>query len=522
MNNLKKQFKSVVRGRNTAASVLTAMIIAIFVVANTLLYVSYVTYWAGGTAAADEDLTITDSAKSLFSEAVKDGRKLTVTFCNTEANIKTTESYVYRTVQEFKNTYPDFIEVKYANIYTLKYEGTGELFNVEKYKKVARFGQDGEPVLDSEGNQRYDEYSIYTDSVIFECARYDLAGNEIRTNIRVVNHANFYTLNSAGEITSYNGEEIFTALSSWVIADWHKTVYFTVGHGEVLSTNLANMFACAGYYIDVINLRKQSVPADAAFVVVSNPKNDFEKSSSGSTVIGEIDRLNAYKDQGGAFYVILDPIARKLPNFEEFCADFGIAFNENEDGERLIIKDLDNAIGTDGFSLVTEYSDSSLAGDIRDEIEQYGGNIIIRDVAALKCDPSKGAQPLLLSSSSATLEADGDTVDDAGRYTAIAYSVSKNEFSPDAKMILIPSVYLTADDALITNGYANKDFIYSLFDVFYGAENMPYGTKSVLLASTLLENLTLGTSITYTVILLAIPAFIALAGTVIIIRRKNR
>ncbi len=523
MNNFKKQFRSVLRGKNSASSVITALLTAIFIVANTMLYVAYVTYWAGGTATAEEDLSITDSAKTLFDSAKASGKKITVTFCSSEADIKTDETYVYRTVQEFINKYPDFIEVKYANIYTLKYEGTGEMFDVEQYKKIERKNADGEAVLDADGNIMYDEFSIYTNSIIFECETFDHEGNVVRRNARVVTNVDFYTLDSEGYITSYNGEEIFTALASWVIADEHDTVYFTVGHGEVISTNLANLFVCAGYYIDVINLRKTNVPEDAAFVVISDPKNDFEKSSAGSTVISELDRLDDYKKNGGAFYVVFDPVARTLPNLEEFCADFGIEFKMDEEGDRLMIKDLDNAIGTDGFTLVTDYADTSVAGEIESKIQQYGGNIIIRDVAALDCDESKGAKPLLVASPAATLESGGDTYDDEGSYTVIAYSERKNDAGKDpARMIVVPSVYLTADDALITNGYANKDFIYSLFDVFYGAEHLPYGTKSVLIASSLLENLTLGTSITYTVILLAIPAIIALVGTVIIIRRKNR
>jgi hypothetical protein len=103
-----------------------------------------------------------------------------------------------------------------------------------------------------------------------------------------------------------------------------------------------------------------------------------------------------------------------------------------------------------------------------------------------------------------------------------AYSVKENYGGESAKLFFIPSIYIATSDAMISNGYLNKDFLYSLFDVFYGADDLPYGTNVVVQASTMLENLTLGTSIIYTAILLALPVVLAAVGLVTIIRRKNR
>ncbi len=504
------------------------MIIAIFVIANTLVYVGYSILTAGSSTVEAEDLSITDAAKELFSSAEASGKKVTVTFCMSESDLSThdTGNYVYRTAKEFEKKYPDFIDLRYANIFTLRYDDTGESFNAEQYKSIVRKNAEGEIILGSDGEPVVDEYAINRASVIFECETSDSVGNVVRKNTRVLTGSDafvdFFTLDGSGYVNSYNGEEIFTAMSAWVIADEHKTAYFTMGHGEVPSTNFYKTLLCAGYYIDELNLRHENVPEDAALVIISNPKSDFERASEDSGVVSELDRLNDYKERGGAFYVVVDPVAKKLSNLSEFVRDFGISFREGEDGERLMIKDLDRAIGTDGFTLVTEYAETPLAENLYAKISEYGGNVIIRDAAALACDESKGARPLLTSSSSATLESGGETQDTEGSYTVVAYSERYNPTSEPAKMFFVPSVYLTADDAMVTNGYSNKDFLYSLFDVFYGAENMPYGTNSVLQASTMLENLTLGASLIYTAALLAIPAVLAAVGTVIIIRRKNR
>ena len=528
MNNLKHKLASFVKGRGFSSGVVTAIVIAIFAVANVLMYTVYFAFMVESSSVEKEDLSITGAADLMFNRAQQSGKKVTVTFCMSESDIQTHETgnYVYRTAMEFAERYPDFIEIRYANVMTLKYDDTGEDFNPARYQKVARKDASGEAITDKNGEIIYDEYSLTRASVLFECHTTDTHGTVTRENIKVLTtssaYSSFFTFDDSGYITSYNGEEIFASNISWVIADEHDTVYFTMGHGEAPSLNFYNALVSAGYYVEEINLRKQSVPDDAAFVVIADPKSDFEKSSEGSGIVSEMDRLKEYAERGGKFYVNMDPIAEALPRLEEFIADFGISFDTAEGGERQLVKDLDKAIGTDGFTLITEYADTPLAKDVYENISDLDGSVIIRDIAALKCDSSKGAASLLVASPSAVLEASGSTTDTDGSYTVVAYSKKYNDTAEAARLVLVPSIYMTASDAMVTNGYSNKDFLYSLFESFYGAENVLYGTNDVVQQSTMLENLTLGTSITYTALLLALPAALAAFGAVTIVRRKNR
>jgi hypothetical protein len=89
-------------------------------------------------------------------------------------------------------------------------------------------------------------------------------------------------------------------------------------------------------------------------------------------------------------------------------------------------------------------------------------------------------------------------------------------------MFVCPSIYLSATDAMITNGYSNKDFIYSLFDVCFDKGAMPYGCNSVIFSDGTLENLTMGQARWYTALLIAIPAMLGVVGLFVMIRRKNR
>ncbi len=528
MNNFKHKLSSFLHGRSFSSGVITTLVVAIFAVANVLIYTVYYAFIFEPGAVEQEDLSITGAADDSFERAQREGKKITVTLCMSESDIQVHETgnYVYRTAMEFAERYPDFIEIRYANVMTLIYDDNGERFNPDKYTKVARKDESGEILKDDKGNEIYDEYALTRASVIFECRTYDAHGTVTRENIKVLTsataYAGFFTFDDNQYITSYNGEEVFASNINWVIANSHDTVYFTIGHGEAPSLTFCNALVNAGYYIEEINLRKKSVPDDAAFVVIADPKHDFEKSSEGSGIISEMDRLNEYASRGGKFYVNMDPISESLPRLEAFISDFGISFATTGEGERQTVKDLNMAIGTDGFTLITEYADTSLANDVYAKISHLDGSVIIRDIAALNCDSSKGAAPLLKASSSAVLEASGATTDSDGSYTVVAYSEKYNANADSARLVLVPSIYMTASDAMVTNGYSNKDFLYSLFDVFYGAERVLYGTNDVVQQSTRLENLTLGTSTVYTALLLALPAALAVFGAVTIVRRKNR
>ena len=75
---------------------------------------------------------------------------------------------------------------------------------------------------------------------------------------------------------------------------------------------------------------------------------------------------------------------------------------------------------------------------------------------------------------------------------------------------------------LNTDGYANKDMIYALFDSFFGSQTPPYGAAVLTVGSSTLEHLTMREARLYTALLLALPVALAICGAVLTLRRKNR
>ena len=477
-------------------------IVAVVLVLNVILYIVTEAFGLYLYSPNYDDLSISGNTDALFEKAIEEKQRVKISFCQDEDSVKmhSTGAYVYETVNAFKERYGDFIEIEYINILTRR-NSKGELVNLSKYQKDMR---------------GYDQ-NIFKSSVIFECG----------TNYRVITdaitstgYADFYTLDSSMNVTSYNGEEVVASMISWVLSDNHETAYFTRYHGEVVDVSFTSLLACAGYYIDVIDLKKDNIPSDAGLVVISNPTADFQRSVKVSNVDSELDRLKTYLDNSGKLIVSLDPYVKELSNLEGFLRDYGIEFSYTTDksGRKLrnIVKDIRNGIEIDGFTLVVDYADDTLAKEIKSKVENYDtGSVIIREASALTL--TGNAKPLLVSSPSSSVESGGEKINSDGGYCVGAYNNTDG-----GSVFVVSSIYLAVSDALVTNGYSNKEMIFALIETLFGKEGMPYGCNAVGYNNGVLENLTMGAAINYTVAIMSIPVIIALCGFYIVIRRKNR
>ena len=148
-------------------------------------------------------------------------------------------------------------------------------------------------------------------------------------------------------------------------------------------------------------------------------------------------------------------------------------------------------------------------------------SVILSTCASLEL--SGRAEPLLVSSKAATVFAGGEQVGAQGSYCMSAVSQALDESGEMAgKLLVVPSIYLTATDALISGGYANRDFIYAVIDSVFDGDNIPYGCNTVFYSNDTLENLTMKSARIYTALILSVPVILACVGAVVIVKRKNR
>ena len=510
MSKIKEKILEVAGGEKVTSSTITALVLGVVIAVNAIVYALTFGYGLYLYYPETQDLTISGATDSLFANVSEDA-KVKVLFCRAEsefeANATNDEVTVFHnTASQFKERYPNLIELEYVNILT-KRNSKGELVDLTQYQ-----------MRDEENDVTY---PLYATSVIF----INEAMDQHRVLTDVASSAFTYTSSSSNAYSSYNGEEVFAAMVSWVLAKEHKSAYFTTYHGEVADVFFANLLTCAGYSVETIDIRKDNIPEDADLLVISNPSKDFEESAEGSKVVSEMDRLRYFASNGGNIYVALDPYVSKLHNLEAFLLDYGISFSVTEkDGKtfRNIVKDNDNAITADNFTLIAEVEDNKYGSAISEILEEYeSGKVVLRECAALEL--SAGAEALFKTSSSSSVYASGEKVSSTGNYCVGAMSATKNnDGTKNGNIVVIPTIYLTANDALTTSGYANRDFLYAMFDCIFGLDSLPYGCSPVYVNNETLENLTMKTARIYTFFILMVPAIVAACGIVIVTRRKHR
>ena len=510
MKEFLKKLGRKVTGRKGIGNTMTVVIIIAVVMLNVLAYTLTNAFGLYLYSPVEDDFSISGSTDELFENAILLGKKVTVTFCYTEDKLKQhdTGSYVLKTAREFEARYPELISIRFVNLLT-KMDENGVIIDFDKY-------------LEDERNK------LKQNSVIFECGEGEEWNCRVLTDTASsAGFVDFYTLDSSSNVIAYNGEEVMAAMISWVLHDEHPIAYFTQNHGETAEVSMSNLLTCAGYYVEVINLRKSEIPADAGMLIISNPTSDFERSAEGSNVRGELNKIEDYLERGGKLYVALDPYVKELKNLEATLAKWGIAlsgeYNENGVLVRDIVRENSNAITPDGFTFVATHASGGAADDIRRKVETYGNDsILMSEVASLKLDSALGAQPLLVSGSSSSTHAGGEQTDNAGGYAVAAYSVREHADGKQSTVFVIPTAYIAAIDAFLSDSYSNKDFLYATLETLFDSNTAPRGCNQISYSGTLLENLTMGRAKLYTALILAIPAALAVVGVITITRRKNR
>jgi ABC-type uncharacterized transport system involved in gliding motility auxiliary subunit len=123
-------------------------------------------------------------------------------------------------------------------------------------------------------------------------------------------------------------EEALTNAILKVTRDTKKIVYFVTGHGEAAITDTER----PGYSVakrgleeqnyvvqDLLLVRQEQVPADAAVVVLAGPRKGLLEP--------EVHALTAYLEHGGHLLVMLDP--EMAPELQPFLQQYGLALADD-------------------------------------------------------------------------------------------------------------------------------------------------------------------------------------------------
>ncbi len=510
--------KKILNSRGFNSGVVSALVISLVVVFNILLYT--LTSLFGLTLGFPDKVntSVGASMEEMFADVIASGERVSVTFCmdRDDLLVDATGKYVLRTAEAYAEKY-DFIDLRYVNLLTqleVDEAGNTKYVDLSKYKKDLRGG----------------EIPLRTNSLIFSFGEGEEENYKVVTDTNTsAGFADFYTLDSTGSPFAYVGEEVFGAMLSWVITREHKVAYFTEGHGETADRALALLLSCAGYYIDTIDLRDADADTklaadDCGMLIISNPITDFERSQDPTVMRAEIEKIETYLASGGNLYCALDPYGARHASLEGFLAEWGItlAGGEGDYGyNRDIIVDSGSSVSLDSLRFIASIAnDGTLNSKIAENATAHkSGGVLVSDASRLTL--SGGAEALLYTTAAANAVREGSVIE-TGKMVAAAISSRENADGTAANVVVLPSVLITNADVLTANGYLNKELIYSIFDVGFGAAYGIYGTESSMFDAGVIENLTGRRATVYTVILVCIPLALATVGAVITIKRKNR
>lgn len=484
---------------NFSRSIVTICVILVAIVFNAVVYSLTTIFGLYLYQPTELDFSLSESTDAIMASIEEEGG-VEVFFCMPREELKAHEtgSYLLKTVEQMEEKYPDAVTFRFINIIT-KMDEEGKYFDITPY------------TIDENG----DKTTIFKTSVIFRSDK----GHRVLTSNA---YDDFYFLNEKSEPLAYCGEEVFLSLMLWVQKDYHPTAYFTTAHSENPDGSLARVLAAAGYKIGTVNLRREDIPDDCDLLVINSPIADFERSYG---VTSEMDRLYEYANEGGALYVSLDPFLKTpLPVLEGFLKEYGIALSRSQiAGETFsnIVTDNAQGITADGYTLVGRFDTEGVGGDVHNTIVPYSdGNVLLYRCGALEL--FDGASPLLYSSSSSEIYASGERVGKDGNYVLCAKGTREGE-DGTSSVFVMPSVYLTASDAMLSNTYSNREFLLAVFgEIFENEGMMPYGVRSVKTETNLIEDLSLREARLYTVIAFLPAVALVALGVVVLVRRKYK
>ena len=436
--------------------------------------------------------TIGNAADAVLRD-VPDGKTVKVLFCMAEDKMEADTVYalVLNTFRQLEARY-DFIEIDFVNIYL-------------RPDLVAPFRETAEEGIKN---------TITEQSVI-------LVSGEDRKNYRVENLQSFFVLDGEQRITAYNGEEIAVSCVAWVLAEHHPLAGFTVGHGENQSDLLAfyTALVASGYEIRLLDLN-EDIPEGMELIVIANPRWDFLRGAEGSGVESELDRLEAFLADGGALFVSLDPYAKApLNGLRAFLAERGLAATQD------VIRDPQNSITTDGYTLVTEFAPSAFGGAITARLGAFGtSRAIVREASVLSLLSVDGytVEPILLSSAASQSYRNGVMTSGDGSFPVLAVSKKALDGGKTETVFLSSSVYFLANDVMNSAIYANRDVVLASIEKASGNPT-PVGCDVLSIEQSRLEDLTMGEARLYTLLVAVVaPLVVSAVGIFIIVRRKIR
>lgn len=162
------------------------------------------------------------------------------------------------------------------------------------------------------------ENNAEKDTIVVKCEDTGKSATVAFSDIIVQDMSSYYYTGSASE-SEFDGEGQLTSAINYVISDASQTVYRTSGHGEsTFSTTISDLMKKNNYNVEELNLvMNTEIPDDCDLLMMYAPTNDLSQE--------EADVMKNYLKSGGKVMLILgDTTSEQLPNLMGILSDYGM------------------------------------------------------------------------------------------------------------------------------------------------------------------------------------------------------
>lgn len=162
------------------------------------------------------------------------------------------------------------------------------------------------------------ENNAEKDTIVVKCEDTGKSTTVAFSDIIVQDMSSYYYTGSASE-SEFDGEGQLTSAINYVISDASQTVYRTSGHGEsAFSTTISDLMKKNNYNVEELNLvMNTEIPDDCDLLMMYAPTNDLSQE--------EADVMKNYLKSGGKVMLILgDTTSEQLPNLMGILSDYGM------------------------------------------------------------------------------------------------------------------------------------------------------------------------------------------------------
>lgn len=495
------------------AAVLTVLVIAVTILSNAIFSTLANRYGWHGQMVAPVHYDVTDACYALLDEFFEENADadVEIIFCSKEKVLMTQEqtAVLYQTAKSLCERYPEHLTL---TCYDIRSNPT----HVKQYMTTL------DPLTGETVPTSLNETSVI---LVSEGYHRVYAWNE------------FYAFDAKDSSTmwGFNGEKKFAASIMRATEKDAPLACLTTNHGEAFyDYELLYLLDDAGYQISFLDLFKDPIPADCELLITYNPNTDLVADNISQT--SEIDKIERFlTGNGHSYLVFVENGTPKLPNFEHYLSEWGVAFNYHTDVAtgntyRYMVQDTSRALTADGYTI---YVDAVTTGESANVTAGVRPNrVVFKDATAMRADSSyqnigdgsyqKGNRTLRAiyqGGERAVSWANGNPV---SRERALLATLTEQRSGDATSYVgVFASADFTTGEFVQSAVYANGDALFGVLH-YCGREYVPQGLPVKPFLSQNISSITTAQMLAWTITLTAAPAVLVTAVAIVVLVRRRR